>query len=166
MIYFVTEKFIKDKTHITQNVDATQLAPYIPIAAESYVKPILGYTFFNDLLTKYNAGTLNADETELVDIMQYVVAFWAAYVAVPNITFSIRGKGIQSQYGDYSAQETIATVEYIRNNIQHFATIKENELRGWLELNKDKFSLYTDAQNKDITPPDEDRYSGTNLSFI
>ena len=49
MIYFVTEAFIKDKTHITQNVDAKDLAPYIPMSVKVYIEPILGYTLFGTL---------------------------------------------------------------------------------------------------------------------
>lgn len=155
MIYFVTEAFIKDKTHLTQNVDAGDIAPYIPMAVKTYAQPILGYRFTNDLLTKFNAGTTSADEDELIEQIQYFVAFYAAYDAVPNISFRVSNKGVQSQFGDYSASEGIATVEYIRRNIKKFVDTYENQLRKWLELNEDKFALYTSETNKEIEGPDQ-----------
>lgn len=157
MEYFVSEQFIKNNTHITQNVDAQDIAPYLQIASISYIQPILGYTFYNDILTKFNAGTLNADETTLVEFIKYVVAFYAAYEAVPNLTFRISNKGIQSQFGEYSAQESIQVLDYIRRNIVKYAKIKEDELREYLYENKSKFSLYTDKTNKDIVEPDNKR---------
>lgn len=155
MIYFVTETFLKNKTHITQNVDAKDLAPYIPMSVKTYVQPILGYRFTEDLLTKYNAGTLSPDETELVEFVQYMTAFYAAYDAIPNLTFRVSNKGIQSQFGDYSGSEGVATVEYIRNNVMKFAKVYESNMRAYLELNKDNYPLYSDETNKEIEAPDQ-----------
>lgn len=155
MIYFVTETFIKNKTHITQNVDAKDLAPYIPMSVKTYVQPILGYRFTEDLLSKYNAGTLSVDEEELVEFIQFVTAFYAAYDAIPNLTFRVSNKGIQSQFGDYSGSEGVATVEYIRNNVMKFAKVHESNMRAFLQLNKDNYPLYLDATNKEIESPDQ-----------
>ena len=157
MIYFVTEAFIKDKTHITQNVDAKDLAPYIPMSVEVYIEPILGYTFTQDLLVKFNAGTTDPLEDELIDFIKYTTAFYAAFDAVPNLSFRISNKGVQSQSGDYSASEGIAAVEYIRTNILKFAKVHEGNLREFLQLNKDNFPLYEDPTNKEITAPDGER---------
>lgn len=154
MIYFVTEQFIKNNTHITQNVDAEDLGPYIHISAITYVQPILGYTFFNDILNKYNNNTLNSDEQELVEFIQYVVAFYAAYEAVPNITFRISNKGIQSQNGQFSNNETLEVLDYIRRNIVKFAKMKEDELREYLYENEDNFPLYKSDSNETIVKPD------------
>lgn len=154
MIYFVTEKFLKDKTHITQNVDAKDLSPYIPMSVKTYIQPILGYRFTEDLLTKFNAGTLSIDEEELVEFIQFVTAFYSAYDAIPNLTFRVSNKGVQSQYGDYSSSEGLPVVEYVRNNVLKFAKVHESNMRGFLLLNKDKFALYNDEVNKEIGAPD------------
>lgn len=154
MIYFVTEAFLKAKTHITQNVDAKDLAPFIPMSVKTYIQPILGYRFTEDLLTKFNAGTLSGDEIELVEFIQYVTAFYSCYDAIPNLTFRISNKGIQSQFGDYSGSEGVATVEYIRNNVMKFAKVYESNMRAFLHLKKDLFPLYLDEVNKEISAPD------------
>lgn len=154
MIYFVTEQFIKTKTHITQNVDAKDLAPYIELSVKTYVQPILGYRFTIDLLNKFNAGTLSAEEEELIEFVQYVTAFYSAYDAIPNLSFRISNKGIQSQSGDYSSAETVSTVEYIRNNVLKFAKVYEGNMRSFLELNKLEFPLYLNKVNKEISAPD------------
>lgn len=154
MIYFVTEAFLKAKTHITQNVDAKDLAPYIPMSVVTYIQPILGYRFTRALLTKYNDGTLSADELELVEFIQYVTAFYSCYDALPNLTFRVSNKGIQSQFGDYSGSEGVATVEYIRNNVLKFAKVHESNMRAFLELNRKLFPLYLDEINKEISAPD------------
>ena len=166
MIHFVTEEFIKDKTNITQNVDAKDIAPYISLSVRTYIQPILGYRFTKDLLTKYNAGTLSTDEAELVEFIQYVVAFYAAYDAIPNLSFRVSNKGVQSQFGDYTSSEGVATVEYIRNNVLKFAKVNETEMRKWLDLNKALFPLYSDATNKEIQAPDGEGSSKTDTTWL
>jgi hypothetical protein len=166
MIYFVTETFLKDKTAITQNVDAKDLAPFIAFSVKTYVQPILGYTFTEDLLTKYNAGTLSAKETELVEFVQYVTAHYAAYDAIPNLSFRVSNKGVQSQSGDYSASDGIAATEYIRTNVLKFARVYESNMRAFLELNRDEFPLYTDESNNDIEAPDGQERPKTDISWL
>lgn len=156
MTYFVTEQFIKTKTHITQNVDAKDLAPYIALSVKTYIQPILGFTFTEDLLTKFNGNTLSPEETELLEFIQFATAFYAAYDAVPNLSFRVSNKGVQSQSGDYSTSEGIQAVEYIRTNILKFAKVYEGNLRAFLDLNKDSYPLYSDPTNKEITAPDQE----------
>ena len=166
MIYFVTETFLKEKTHITQNVDAKDLAPFIALSVKTYVQPILGYNFTEDLLTKYNAGTLSAEEEELVEFIQYVTAFYAAYDAIPNLSFRVSNKGLQSQSGDYSASEGIAAVEYIRNNVLKFAKVYEGNMRAFLDLNKADYPLYLDKVNKEIEAPDQEKNFRTDTTWL
>lgn len=166
MIYFVTEEFLKTKTHVTKNVDASDLSPFIPLAVKTYVQPILGYRFTEELLTKFNAGTTTAEEDELIEFIQFVTAFYAAYDAAPNISFKITNKGIQSQSGDYSASDGIAAVEYIRTNILKFAKVHESNMRAFLELNKAYFPLYLDKVNKEIEAPDNELQARSDTTWL
>lgn len=166
MIYFVTEQFIKTKTNITQNVDAKDLAPYIALSVKTYIQPILGYTFTNELLTKFNAGTTSAEEDELIEFIQYVTAFYSAYDAVPFLSFRVSNKGLQSQSGDYSASEGIGAVEYIRQNILKFAKVHEGNMRGFLDLNCDLFPTYKSTANKEITAPDGERNFRSDTTWL
>lgn len=166
MIYFVTESFLKEKTAITQNVDAKDLAPYVALSVKTYIQPILGYTFTEYLLEKFNAGTTSAEEDELIEFIQYVVAHYTAYDAIPNLSFKVTNKGLQSQFGDYSASDGIAAVEYVRNNVLKFAKVYEQNMRAFLKLNKDDFPLYTDPSNNDIESPDKSDVIKTNTSWL
>ena len=157
--YFVTENYIKTRTQISQNVDVADIAPNVQVAAIDYVRPILGLRFFDDLLTKYNAQTLSPDEEDLVEIMQKVIAFRAADITAPFISFSLKNKGIQSQSGEYSASESIEVVNYIRNELQRHAATYEDELKEFLKLNKANYPLYTDSTNKEIVPPTDPQKS-------
>ena len=166
MIYFVTEQFLKTNTNITQNVDAKDLAPYIALSVKTYIQPILGYNFTNDLLTKFNAGTTVPLEDELIEFVQFVTAFYSAYDAIPNLSFRVSNKGIQSQSGDYSASEGIAAVEYIRTNVLKFAKVHEGNMRAFLELNKDSFSVYMAETNNEISAPDREQNFRSDTTWL
>ena len=78
MNYFITETYLKTNTPITANVDVTDVTPYIATQAQLRVMPILGTTFYNYLLTKYNAQTLTNVEEALVAYIQPVIAWRSA----------------------------------------------------------------------------------------
>lgn len=155
MIYFVTEAVIKTKTNLNRNIDFAEIVPNIKVAAIQYVRTILGKKFFDDILNKFNEGTLDADELELVEIIELIVAYRAADLTLPYITFSFKNKGIQSQFGDNSGSEGLDVLNYMRNEVRKFAATKENELKSFLELNKKLFPLYTSNENKEIVAPSE-----------
>jgi sulfur relay (sulfurtransferase) DsrC/TusE family protein len=161
MIYYITEQFLKNKTPITQNVDAKDLAPFMEMTVRTYIQPILGYNFNNELLEKFNDETLSVIETELVEFIQFVVAFYATYDAIPSLTFRISNKGIQSQFGDYQNSEGVATVEYLRNNMLKFARVHESNLRAFLDLNKAQFPTYLATINEQIEAPDKGQTSNS-----
>lgn len=165
MTYYVNEIFLKTKTPITKNVDASDLAPFIEMAVKGYIEPILGYNFNKELLTKFNNNTLNSMEIELVGFIQFVVAFYAAYDAVPSLTFRLSNKGLQSQFGDYSGSETIQTVEFIQNDFLKFARIHESSLRAFLAINKNEFPTYLSEQNREIEAPDQGQ-TNSNIGWL
>lgn len=166
MIYFVTEEWLKGKTHITQNVDAQDLAPYLELSAITYLVPILGHNFYNELLIKYNNGTTNVDEDLLIEYIRPVVGFYSAYEAVPNLSYRISNKGIQSQFGEYSGSEGLVVLDYIRRNILKFCKLNENNLRTFLKENKDKYSGYTNNNKNIISPDKKDRGNITGFTAI
>jgi hypothetical protein len=149
MIYFVTETFLKAKTPITQNVDVNEITPFIETNADMRIQPILGTFFYDDLLTKYNAQTLSADETTLVSKIQPCIAWYSAADAVFTLTYQLKNKGLQKQSGDFSES---VTREEVSDGIEYYesrAAFYEQRLRVYLKENKDLFSNYTSTSNTD-----------------
>lgn len=165
MIYFVDEQFIKVNTQLSKNIDWSDIAPNIRVAAITYPRNQLGKVFFDDLLSKFNAGTLSSIEDELVELVKYITAFRAADLTVPFLSFSIKNKGIQSQSGNFSASEGLEVLNYMRNEIKKFAHIKEKELKEFLKENEKDFPLYTSEDNKKIVKPEAPE-SGTGFDII
>ena len=158
MIYFVTENYLKTNTPITNNVDVTDIMPYVQTQARLRIKSILGSYFYDDILTKYNAQTLNADETTLVEYIQPVIAWYSAEDAVFGLTYQLKNKGVQQQFGDYSNAIGKDEVAFNMDHYHQKAAIFEKDLIAWLLDNKALFANFTSQDNKDsvVKPINDD----------
>ena len=149
MIYFVTEGYLKTKTPITQNVSAVDVMPFIAPAAEAWMQSILGTYFFNDLLTKYNAQTLNSDETALVQKIQPAIAWRAAVDCVLALTYQLKNKGLQLQNGDFSSSVSRNEVAFGMEHYAQKAAFFEQRLIKYLIKNKNLYPEFISETNKD-----------------
>lgn len=149
MLYFITETYLKTNTPITANVDVTDVTPYIKTQADLRVQPILGSVFYNYLLDEYNTQTLNPDEETLVGFIQPVVAWRSAEDAVFGLTYQLKNKGLQTQFGDYSGSVSRAEVAFGMEHYAQKASFFEQRLIKYLLANKNLFPQFTSLANRD-----------------
>jgi hypothetical protein len=149
MVYFITEKFLKLYGIITSNVDASDFTPLIQFASKAFIKKQIGSYFFNDLLTKYNAQTLSPDEVELVEIMQFAIAWRACAEAGVTLSWQLKNKGYQVQNDDNSEAPEAKTVWELYDHYIQKAQYFELELKQFLIDNKNDYPVYLDKLNKD-----------------
>lgn len=169
MIYFVTEKFLKDETPIGENIDIKKVVPFLKTAAAMRLIPVLGKLFYNDLLTKYNAQTLSVKEKELVNEIQPVVAWYAAAMALPDLNNQRTNKGQQKQSGDYS-QSTGKTEQVdAQDQDTSIGRFWLNQLKDYIKLNKEDFPVYMSKENQKnflFECPVADESAGFNDSIL
>lgn len=157
MTYFITENYLKTNTPITKNVDSTDIVPYIKPASDMRVQSILGSYFYEYLLTEYNAQNLSNDEETLVEKIQPVVAWRAAEQAAFGLSYQLKNKGIQVQFGDYSTNVSQSEIAFIMDHYGQMAAFYEKRLINYLLEYKDLYPNFTSALNKDsdIKPVDD-----------
>lgn len=169
MIYFCTESWIKNNTPITENVDMTDVMPWMKTAAEMWVQPILGTYFYNDLLTKYNAQTLSADEIILVGMIQPAIAWRAASDVVYGLSYQLKNKGIQTQNGDFSESVELNEVQFGMAHYRQKAEFYEDLIIKYLKENKGLYPNFTSTSNTNcsvLITPQHNTNLGTNIAFI
>jgi hypothetical protein len=147
--YFITENFIKQNGIITQNVDVKDFSPLIQFAAKAFVKKQIGSYFFEDLLTKYNDQTLNADEELMVQKMQYPILWRASAQAAITLTYQLKNKGLQKQDDDNSQAVELKEATFIYDQYVQQAMLFEKEMKDFLIANKADYPVYLDKLNKD-----------------
>jgi hypothetical protein len=149
MIYFCSENYIKTTGIITDNVDVTDFSPLVRFAATGFVKYEIGSYFFDDLLTKYNAQTLSADEETIVERMKLSIVWRVCANAVTTLTYQLKNKGIQKQNGDNSESVELNEVQWMYNQYISQSQFFLIELKNYLLANSDLFPNYTSQLNKD-----------------
>lgn len=148
--YFVTPNYVITTTNIGRSVDQTMITPVIATSCDMWIRNILGTYFYEYLLVKYNAQTLNPDETTLVGgYIKNSVAWRAASEVAIDASIQIRNKGSQVQQGDFSSDASMEQFGFIVKNTQAKAMFYENRLSKWLWDNKDLFPEFTSDLNKD-----------------
>jgi hypothetical protein len=151
---------------ITRNVASHDITLFVEQAGLSFVQPILGRYFYNDLLTKYNAQTLSANETILVEKMQPAIGWRSTYDCVIALTYQLKNKGLQKQNGDNSEAVEMAEVGFVGKHYVQKAELFENLLRKYLRKNKDLFPVYTSAENNDCEDAPVDGDTFNDILFI
>lgn len=167
MIYFVTENWLKTNTPITDNIDMTDVMPWLKTSAELWIQPILGTYFYNDLLTKYNEQTLTSNEETLVNMIKPAIAWRAASDAVYGLSRQLKNKGIQTQSGDFSSSVELDEVQFAMAHYRQKAEFYESLIVKYLKENKDLFLNFTSTNNTDsIIKPQKGDNLATSIILI
>lgn len=152
MIYFLTPVYLKEFTNVGQNVDDNISVPLIKNAADSYVRSIIGKSFYKYLLLKYNDQTLDADEIELVeDYIKPSVSWRAAADVVVGASYQLTNKGIAIQSGDFSQSPEYKAIMFNFHNTADKAALYDDMLAKFLVLDKTKYPQFWADDNKDAT---------------
>jgi hypothetical protein len=152
--YWIGEDFIKSNTPLTQNTDAKDIIPFVATASDMFVQPLLGSYFYNILLAKYNAQTLNSDEEQLVLLIKPVVAWRAAADAVYALTYQLKNKGLVTQNGENSDPADPEQVVMIKRHYDQKAEHYTERVIKHLIINKDLFPEFTAKENNDCSITD------------
>ena len=166
-VYFVTENYIKQTTALTKNVDANEIMPFISTAAQTWMQSILGTYFFDDLIVKYNAQTLNADETILVAKIQPAIAWRAASDCVLELTYQLKNKGLQKQSGENSESVELSEMGFVKTHYENKAEFFESFVVEYLKINVDLFPELTSTLNKSgVIKRQEDDNFNSDIMFV
>tara|TARA_R110002050_G_scaffold32264_3_gene83122 strand:+ start:5668 stop:6171 length:504 start_codon:yes stop_codon:yes gene_type:complete len=157
---FITEDYIKKYTPLSQNISAKDIYSNVLVASDLHTQPLLGTNFYNYLLTKYDNKTLSDDEIKLVEYIQPSLAYRSASMTLPFLNFQIKNKGIQTQNGDNSDSVDKSVVSYLKNELDNRAEFYEKRLINYLCDNKDLYPNYTDGNDDDIEPKNDNPYTG------
>ena len=126
--YFVTQTFLQENAMFADNIDALAYTPLIQVASKSFLKPLLGSYFFQDLLDKYNSQTLDANEEILVEMVQYAIGWRVAAEGVISLTYQLKNKGVQIQNGDNSEAPEDKVIWKLSDHYIQKAIYHQNEI--------------------------------------
>lgn len=151
-VLFISETYVKNNSLIDENVDMRLVLPSIRDAQELRMHPILGTPFYNDLKDKITAGTLNADEINLLD--NYVAPSmlqWTLYECSASMLFKYRNKSVSTKNSENSQPISYQDLQFLRDEWKNKAEERDQRLINYLCDNSTLFPKYNEASD-DLTP--------------
>lgn len=141
-ILLINEKLLKSYSPISDNVDVTDIVPFISIAQEIHIKPIIGEILENDLKKNIKANTLSSDYSALIVKIAPALAYWTIYEALPFHYMKIVNKGVTTLQSENSSSPSYKDISQLRANVQNTAERLELELIKFLCECNDKYTLW------------------------
>ena len=162
---FVSEEYMKNNLPISRNLDNKDIQPNIQMSQELYTQDILGTNFYEYLMDVYSGGTLNANETILVrDYIKPQVAYRALSLALPFLQYSIKNKGSQTQFEDFSNTTDFTSFKFLLSKVDDRSEFYEKRMVKYLCENGNLFPEYQ-TDNSDIFPPNNSNGFSSGLLF-
>ncbi len=146
---FKTTIEIQKYAELNTQVNFVSLQSSIRSAEKDILIPVIGFSFYLDLDTKYNNSTLNAAETALIDVIHAALAPHTLYLYIPKSEVNITDGGLRRQETDISKtayqyqvtnlrkaylDESEAAVEYLLTFLEE----KKADYPAWTSTNEFK----------------------------
>lgn len=152
-IALINEKLFKLHSPITGNTDLTEFTPYLSIAQELYIAPILGESLMNEIKLQISENSLTEANGDLLVKIAPALSFFTIYQGLPFHWATIVNKGITIRESENSRGIDIKDVAQLRRWIRDDAEIFVNLLTDFLCSSKDNYPSWK---------PDKDYCSSCN----
>ena len=98
----ISEELLKLYTPLSKNVDVDKIYPYLHLAQPYYLQPILGDALLSELQTQIETSALTEENKALIIKCAPVIGYYATYLALRSLAYSITEKGITLEQSENS----------------------------------------------------------------
>lgn len=138
----ITESLFKQHSPVTSATDITEFIPYICIAQELYIEPVLGRALIDELKQQVCANVLTAANSDLIVRLAPALSFYAVYQALPFHWAAIVNKGITIRESENSRGVDIKDIAQLRRWILNDADILRNQLVAFMAEHSMRYPLW------------------------
>jgi hypothetical protein len=135
----VTVTQLKAITVIQNNVDAGALEPYLSIAEDLHIRPILGEDLYQNFRQAFDSNSLSPMYETMLAFITPTMSYYAFYEYLPFSLVKVTNKGLEKKIGNNSESVSIQELTFLRNAVLSYAKAYAKELQDWLENNKEAF---------------------------
>lgn len=138
----ITEAMFKKHSPVTSNTDITEFVPYICIAQELHIDPILGEPLMSELKEQINTNSLTPENSDLIIKVAPALSFYAVYQALPFHWASIVNKGVTIRESENSKGVDIKDIAQLRRWIKDDAEVLVKQLITFLCKCRSNYPLW------------------------
>ena len=138
----INDKLFKQHSPVTGNADITEFVPYLAIAQELYITPLLGERLMTELKEQIEQNNLTAANSRLVVKIAPALSFLAVYQGLPFHWASIVNKGITIRESENSKGIDINDVAQLRQWIRNDADVFVSLLLDYLCAHRGEYPYW------------------------
>lgn len=140
----VNAELLKQFTSISDNIDCDLLNPFLQIAQEMNIAPILGEDLYNDIVSKYenNAFTGTCDEELYTEYLIPSIGYSALYSAAPFLHWRLQRNGLMKHGTDTLVPVDLDEFTKYSERLDNLKNFYLRRLEKYLCEHSDCFPLY------------------------
>ena len=162
---FISSTRLKKDTALGGSVDDNLIMPYILLAQDMNILPVLGTDLYEALKTKIQGDSLTGDYKTLMEtyiqpaLVQFSFAQLAPYLRLRFVNNAVVVMGATEQ----SSSATYDDIKPLMDTATDAAEFYRQRLIDYLRNNSSSFTEYTSNTGSDLDPTTRNYYSGINL---
>ena len=159
---------IKKDTALGASVDDNLIMPYILLAQDMNILPVLGTDLYEAIKTKIQGGTLTGVYKTLVEtyiqpaLVQFSFSTLAPYLRLRFSNNSVVVMGATEQSSSASYDDLRPVMETAENAAEFY----RQRLIDYLKNNSSSFSEYTSNSGADLNPTTDNYFAGIQLEPV
>jgi hypothetical protein len=162
-VLFISEKTLKERTVISDNIDSKILRQCIEAVQEEKILPALGSALYNRLIDAITNTNLTSDESLLLDDYVSSCMKWFVLAELPlAIGVKYYNRNILRKTGDNSENVSMSELYDVMNYYKNKAEFQIERMIGFLKQNASgtKYTQYLNPGNGyDTVVPKKRAYS-------
>lgn len=152
-------------TAISGNIDNDKLLPHVKTAQDIQLQPLLGTDLFDKCKELVSTGTLNdagnEDYATLVNVhIAPVLVYYSMIDYLPFQLYQIENGGIYRHQADEAIVADKVEMDSLVGRFTNKAFFYAERLRSYLCNNSDDFAELSTNSDGDISPEDNNKFSG------
>jgi hypothetical protein len=141
----ISEKLFKLHSPVTSATDIAEFVPYIAIAQELHIAPVLGAPLMDELRTQVATNALTPENSALMLKIAPALSFYAVYQALPFHWATIVNKGVTIRESENSKGIDIKDLAQLRQWIKNDADLLISLLTAFLDAHRAQYPLWRPA---------------------
>ena len=129
----INEKWLKEFSPIPLNYNMKELHNYIKLAEAIWIVPVIGQTFYDELIDQVAENDLTEDNsTALVEAIYPYLGFAVAYEALPVMWAHISEVGITKGKSENSDSLELKDMTYVQQHLRTQVEARKDFCKKWL----------------------------------
>ncbi|MAL49717.1 MAG: hypothetical protein CMH18_08170 [Methylophaga sp.] len=161
---FISTNRLKKDSSLGGSVDDDLLLPYILMAQDRYILPVLGTDLYNKLISDVNNDTLTGNYLTLLQTyIQPALVQFSYAVILPFLRLRMVNNAVVTMSSEQGGSVSHEDLKPLINSAMDMGEFYRERLIDYIRNNTGLFPEYSTNTGADLNPTTQNYYAGLNL---